>query len=108
MTTAIRVCLFAFIVLTAGTLVGQDKAEPPKVKGTVPANWGKFGLTDQQKQAVFKIQAEYDVKIVALEKQIRMLKEQERKDMEAVLNDDQKKLLKEIRKLQGDNKDERK
>jgi hypothetical protein len=111
MKTASHVCLFAALIMTAGTILGQDKTEQPKLKGALSSNWGKFPLSDQQRQAIYKIQGDYHDRIAALEKQIKMLKEQERKDMEAVLNDDQKKLLKDIilRKTGSeDKKDEKK
>jgi hypothetical protein len=96
MRTAIRTCLFCVIVLTTGTIVGQDKTEPPKIKGTLPANWGKIGLSDDQKQQIYKLQADYSEKIIALEKQLKEMRAKEKQALEAVLNDEQKKLLKEI------------
>jgi hypothetical protein len=85
----------SLILLTAGTILGQDKTEQPKLKGALSSNWGKFGLSDQQKRAIYKIQGDYHDKIAPLKKQ----------------NDDQKKLLKEIiLKKAGadDKKDEKK
>jgi len=111
MKIASHVCLFALALLMAGTIFGQDKTEPPKLKGALPSNWGKFPLSDQQKQQIYKIQGDYHDKIAPLEKQIKMLKEQERRDMEAVLNDEQKKLLKDIilkKAGSDDKKDEKK
>jgi len=36
------------------------KDDPPvKVKGFLPMNWGKIGLSDDQKQEIYKIQAKY-------------------------------------------------
>jgi hypothetical protein len=94
----------------SGPLLSQDQAERPKIKGTLPANWGRIGLSDEQKQQIFKIQANYDDKVRPLEKQIRELKAKEKQAMEAVLNDEQKKLLKEIilKKADSDKKDEKK
>ncbi|MBY0527847.1 MAG: hypothetical protein K2R98_30905 [Gemmataceae bacterium] len=79
----------------------QDKKDdkkdtPTKVKGVLPANWGKLGLTDEQKQKVYKVQADYRDKISDLEKQIKDLKDKEKGDMEKVLTDEQKKRLKDI------------
>src|SRR5262249_27682599 len=38
-----------------------------KVKGRLPSGWGKLGLTDLQRQAVYKIQATYNSQISTLE-----------------------------------------
>ena len=105
------ICLVALVVVLVGALQGQDKAQPSKIKGTLPANWGKIGLSDEQKQQIYKVQADYRDKIEPLEKQIRDLKGKEKQAMEAVLNDDQKKLLKDIilkKAGEDDKKDEKK
>jgi hypothetical protein len=90
------ICLVALVVVLVGGLQGQDKAEPPKIKGTLPANWGKIGLSDEQKQQIYKLQADYSEKIITLEKQLKELRGKEKQALEAVLNDEQKKKLKEI------------
>jgi hypothetical protein len=82
--------LFVLVLFAGGWLVAQD------VKGTLPANWGKLGLSDEQKQKVYKAQADHKTKIAALEKQIKELKEEEKTAMEAVLTPAQKARLKEI------------
>lgn len=78
------------------TTTADDKKEPPRLKGQLPANWKKLGLTDEQTQKVYKIQGEYDAKIDALEAQIRKLKQDEKGDLMKVLTDAQKARLKEI------------
>jgi hypothetical protein len=84
-------------LLIGGGLYGQDKKDDPvKVKGVLPANWGKLGLSDEQKQKIYKVQADFDQKLAALEKQIKELKAQEKTEMEKVLTDAQKARLKEI------------
>jgi hypothetical protein len=108
------VFLVVAVALLTGTWVcGQDKKDDTtKVKGVLPANWGKLGLSDEQKQKVYKVQADYGDKIAALEKQIKDLKAQEKTEMEKVLTDAQKARLKEILlgKVPGatDKKDEKK
>jgi Spy/CpxP family protein refolding chaperone len=84
--------LLALLVLSGGALTGADT----KLKGTLPANWGKLGLTDDQKQKVYKVQADYKDKIADLEKQLKELKDTEKTDMEKVLTDEQKKRLREL------------
>ena len=113
MTSLRGVFLVVAVALLAGSwLHGQDKKDdtPTKVKGVLPANWGKLGLTDEQKQKVYKVQNDFDAKIAALDKQIKDLKAQERGEMEKVLTDAQKARLKEILldKVPGDKKPEEK
>src|SRR5262249_6326406 len=72
-------------------------AEDPPPKGTLPANWKKLGLTDDQVKKVYTVQAEYRTKIAKLQQQIKDLQQQERAEMEKVLTDAQKARLKEIR-----------
>jgi Spy/CpxP family protein refolding chaperone len=96
--------LVAAFVLSGG-LLGQEK-----VKGVLPPNWGKLGLTDEQKQKVYKIEADYKGKIADLQKQIDELKGKEKEDMLKVLTDEQKKRLKDIlaEKAGGGSKEEKK
>jgi len=103
--------VLALVLLAGGLLQGQEKKDdkkdtPTKIKGVLPANWGKLGLTDEQKQKVYKVQAEYKDKIADLDKQIKELKDKEKSEMAKVLSDEQKKRLNEILtgKVPGDDK----
>jgi hypothetical protein len=100
-----RLMLAALIaaLLLGGGSVGQDKKtddkkdQPPvKLKGQLPPNWKKLGLSEDQVQKVYKVQADYDAKINALEQQIKKLKQDEKGDLMKVLTDAQKARLKEI------------
>jgi hypothetical protein len=77
-------------LLTGGWLVGQE------VKGYLPANYGKLGLSDEQKQKVYKIQADYKAKAESLERQLAALKTEQKSALEGVLTPAQKTKLKEI------------
>ncbi len=91
--------LFAGLVVLSGGLVGQDpkKDEPPvKVKGVLPANWKKIGLTDDQVQKIYKVQNKYDDEIEKLQAKIDVAKTDRTKEMKAVLTADQKKRLDDI------------
>ncbi len=50
----IRLTALAVLVLSIGlgALIAQDSG---KKKGTLPPNYGKIGLTDEQKQDIFPI-----------------------------------------------------
>ena len=41
-------------IVTGGWLLGDDKDPPPKLKGTLPTNWKKLGLNDDQVQDVYR------------------------------------------------------
>lgn len=92
----------AVAILIAGFSTGQekkpgdDKTEPPRLKGQLPPNWKKLGLNDEQVQKIYKIQNDYDAKEEALKKQIDNLKKEEKVKMRDVLTDAQKARLKEI------------
>jgi TolA-binding protein len=78
--------LFALVGLCSPWVEGQDKPrdrEPaPRMRGQLPQNWGKLGLTDEQKQKVYKVQNEFRPKIEALQRQISELRDQERKEFQ--------------------------
>jgi Spy/CpxP family protein refolding chaperone len=74
----------------------SDKAPDAKMRGQLPQNWNKLGLSDKQKQDVYKVQNEYRTKIDALKKQIEDLTATEKKEMEKLLTPAQKERLKEI------------
>jgi len=61
----------------------------------VPSGYSKLGLTDQQKEKLYKIQAEYYPKIQGLEKQVDNLRDKRVQEFESVLTAPQKRLLAE-------------
>ena len=71
------------------------KTAPPDVMHRVPSGYSKLGLTDQQKEKLYKIQAEYYPKIQALEKQLDDLRDKREKEFVSVLTAPQKRLLAE-------------
>jgi len=87
-------------LLTTSWLVGGDDKKddpPPKAKGTLPAYWKQLGLSNDQKQQVYKIQAKYNAEIDQLKAKIEKLKDTEKEEMYKVLTEEQKKKLKELR-----------
>ncbi len=82
-------------MVSAGGVFSQEKKDAP-IKGTLPKNWGKLGLSDDQKQKVYKAQAKYNEKIDKLKAEIKALQAEEKKELETVLTSDQKKRLIEI------------
>jgi len=95
---ALLAVLVVSVIVASGSF-GDDKKDdktPVKVKGTLPPNWAKLSLSDEQRQKVYSTQAEYRGKIGELEAKIKELKKQEREEMEKVLTDAQKARLKEL------------
>ena len=97
--------LIAGLIVLSGGLIGQEnktkdeskKDEPaPKLKGVLPANYKRLGLTDNQVQDIYKIQNKYDTEIDKLQAKIDELKANKTKDTKAVLTAEQKKRLEDI------------
>jgi Spy/CpxP family protein refolding chaperone len=74
-----------------------DETPPAKVKGTLPQNFGKLGLSTEQKQKIYRLRAEYRGKIQELEQKIARLRAEQKEAEEAVLTPEQKKKLRELR-----------
>jgi Spy/CpxP family protein refolding chaperone len=88
--------LFGLGILALSLLVGagatqdgkKDKDEK-KTKGILPAGFKDLNLTAEQKAKVYSIQGDYKVKIGELDKKIKELKSQEKKDIFGVLTKEQ-------------------
>lgn len=73
----------------------KDPADAGKYKGFLPQGWKALGLSDAQKQEIYKKQATYKTRLKSLQEQIEKLKTEERRDLESVLTEDQKKQYRE-------------
>ncbi len=101
------VVVLTLALLGVGGLLAQDsksKDSASKVKGQLPQNWSKLGLSDEQRQKVYMVQSEYKEKVEALEKQLTELKKKQMDEMTKVLTASQKSKLREIlnEKIGGD------
>jgi Spy/CpxP family protein refolding chaperone len=67
-----------------------------KLKGTLPANFGKLNLSDDQKQQIYRAKAKYSEKIDDLEKQIEKAKAERNEAYRSVLTKAQRDRLDEI------------
>jgi hypothetical protein len=74
---------------------GTGRVAPPDPTHRVPPGYAKLGLTDQQKEAIYKIQAKYYPQIQALEKQVDALRAKRESEFESILTTPQKKRLAE-------------
>lgn len=75
---------------------GEKKVEDKKPTNRLPANYGKLGLTDAQKDKVYAIQEKFDGQLDALEEQVKALRAKRSSETEAVLSVEQKKILKDL------------
>ncbi len=101
-----RVVLNALVLLLCCSITGwsQDTAKPTtkgkavekKSTNRLPANYGKLGLTDAQKDKVYAINDKFDSQLDALEDQLKALKAKRSTEVEAVLTAEQKKILKDV------------
>ena len=105
--TRLRVlfCMGVGLLLSTGWLAGQEakqeakqetKKEAVPIRGQLPPYWKQLGLSKEQVQTVYKIQADYGGKVSELSQKIDKLKSQQKADMEKVLTPAQKERLREI------------
>jgi hypothetical protein len=71
----------------------SGKSTPPDPTHRVPPGFAKLGLTDQQREAIYKVQARYYPEIQRLEKQVDAVRAKREAECEAVLTPAQKRLL---------------
>lgn len=101
-----RACLLAVLIGGVGVVVPSrlDAQEPSGGKPAaakkasdpsrrVPAFFGQIGLSQDQKEDIYKIRAKHLEKIAALQKQIDEIKAEEMKECESKLSESQKLLL---------------
>ncbi|MCX7666669.1 MAG: hypothetical protein N2112_14115 [Gemmataceae bacterium] len=101
-----RLHLFSLLLLALGLgvlsfegAIAQDKKDKTDKKAKqpqLPPNFGKLGLSDEQKQKILKIDADYDAKIAELDAKIKELKAESKKKMYEVLTEEQKKKYLEL------------
>lgn len=74
----------------------DKKGDPAARKGRLPANFGKLGLNDTQKDKIYAIQASYTDQLDALEAQVAAIKGKRDQEVDGVLTEDQRKILKNL------------
>jgi hypothetical protein len=78
---------------TSAAKTGAGRVAPPDSTHRVPSGYARLGLTDQQKDRLYKIQADYLPKVQALQKQLDGLMAERKAKFEAVLTREQKQML---------------
>lgn len=105
-TLAVVLSASAMTILSGGLpLVAQEpgkagveaRRKPVDPSRRVPNYFGQLGLSDAQRESIYKIQAKHQPRIDALEKQLEELRAQSLKECEGVLTEAQKKMLAERR-----------
>jgi len=79
-----------------GTRAAEDPKPPPKARGQLYQHWKELGLTKDQVQRIYQLQADYRAKIDELERKAKELRREERAKAEEILTPAQKARLKEI------------
>ncbi len=74
----------------------KTKKTRRKARGRLPNYYGRVGVSEDQKEKIYAIQATHAEKIAELEKQLKELKAKRDKEVEAVLTPDQLKKVKEM------------
>jgi hypothetical protein len=106
---AVAVSAAAMTVLSSGLPLGAQEPKAPPAAETqspakttrraydparrVPMYFGQIGLSDSQREEIYKIQSKHMLKIAALEKQLLEFREQMVQECEGVLTKEQKQLL---------------
>src|SRR5215470_14900148 len=85
------------LLLSGASSRAQDEPKAqPKLRGTLYQKWRELGLTDDQKQKIYKVQTEYRTRINELEQKIKALRAEERAKAEQILTAAQKARLREL------------
>jgi trehalose/maltose hydrolase-like predicted phosphorylase len=92
-------CAMAIILAlltTDGVLSQEKKDKEGKVKGQLPQGWSKLTLSAVQKEEIYKLQAEHKDSVDKLKQEIAKLDADLVKKRLSVLNDEQRKKLREM------------
>jgi hypothetical protein len=97
-----KVLWAAAVVIAVGTVIGNgslsigQEAKAKKAKGRLPAYFADI-VTEDQRQAIYKIQETYKKQIDDLEAQLAAARDKEMTEIEGVLDAEQKAKLKKTR-----------
>jgi hypothetical protein len=101
MRAGVRALMGVFLLAGVGLVLAQepkkDPEPPPRVKGMLPKFFKSLGLSDEQRQAIYALQARYGGRIEVLAEQIRKLRAEEAMEIDKVLTEAQKARLRELR-----------
>ena len=79
------------------TAAKPEKKTRKAPRGRIPNGFGKVGVTDKQREEIYRIQAQYREEVRQLQQELDDLKEREYLEVYDVLTDDQKAAFKKWR-----------
>ena len=85
-----------FVTMSGSALIGQEQEQQKTFKGRLPAYYADL-VTEQQKAAIYAIQARYHAKMAALTEELEALDKKQETEIENVLTPAQKSLLTKAR-----------
>lgn len=91
----IGTCLL--VAVMAFQVTAQEKKPAKDPRGPLPTHFGKLGLSDEQKDGMYKIHDDYKAQIDALSAQLKKLQAERLTKLEEKLTPTQKSRLKELR-----------
>lgn len=93
----LSVIALGFAVAGSSLLLAQGEAKPKKdPRGPLPVNFGKLGLSEDQKTQMYPVCEEFDAKIDELAAQIKKLQGEKAAKLREFLTPAQKERLKEL------------
>ena len=87
---------------TSKKTTSTGRVAPPDPTHRVPPGFSKLGLTDQQKEEIYTVQAKYYPQIQDLDKKLTALRDKRDAETEKVLTPKQRQLLEQQRKAAAD------
>lgn len=87
----------SLVVLQKKAKEQKEQKKRKKARGRLPNYYARVGISKEQRERIYSIQAQYNEKIEALEKQLAELKSKRDAEVEAVLTPEQKKKLASLR-----------
>ena len=106
--SAVAIAILLSAIALPSLISAQSRSEPgaqqpgasqadEKPRGRLPNHFGKLGVSDEQRERIYAIQANYDARIDDLLSQIEELVANRDSDISAVLTEGQRARLRELR-----------
>jgi len=74
----------------------KQKKTRKKPRGRLPNNYGKIGLSNEQKTEIYAVQAKYKAQLKELADKIAAIRSEQQKAIDSVLTEEQMKKLEEV------------
>ena len=99
----VALCLALAVGLLSEPAAAQKRtkedgaAAEEKLTGRLPNYYGMVGVSDEQRQTIYRIQADYDLQVDALLEELEELRDERDAKVAEVLTEDQVKKVQELR-----------